>query len=89
MAGEMPDSTDLKERIEHNDTSWESARTVIVAGTDDDMAASWYLTESRIWPFLTNRAYGPLVLGCVLFLIIVATVIFSPSTESHFIYTDF
>lgn len=32
---------------------------------------------------------GPVTLGIVLFLIVVAVVILSPSTESRFIYTDF
>lgn len=31
----------------------------------------------------------PYLLGLVLFLVIVAVVLFSPSTDSRFIYTDF
>ncbi len=40
------------------------------------------------------RAFGrllarPLVLGVVLFLLVIAIIVFGPSTESRFIYTDF
>ena len=84
----MPDSTDPKE-LEKSHESWESAQTEIVTGSDDSFAASWYLTESRVWPLLAHPVAGPFVLGLVFFVIVVATVVLSPSTESHFIYTDF
>lgn len=68
---------------------WEDARTRITAGTDDNYAASWYLTNNRIWPLIALPRKGPIVLGVILAMIIVATVLLSPSTDSHFIYTDF
>lgn len=76
-------------KAENPRESWESAATVITSGTDDAYAASWYLTRSRIWPLISIGPFGPLALGVVLFLLIVAMVLFSPSTDSHFIYTDF
>lgn len=69
--------------------AWSESKTTITAGSDDPLAASWYLTTSRIWPLMNDSHFGPVVLGVVLFAIIVATVMLSPSTESHFIYTDF
>ncbi|HTV93171.1 MAG TPA: hypothetical protein VMG98_10680 [Verrucomicrobiae bacterium] len=68
---------------------WGDARTVITTGTSDPIAAAWYLTSNRIWPLIAHPVRGPFLLGIVLFLLIVAMVLFSPSTESHFIYTDF
>jgi hypothetical protein len=70
-------------------SGWEDSKTVITSGTDDAFDASWYLTRSRIWTVVRSPRYGPFVLGVVLATIIVAMVLFSPSTESHFIYTDF
>jgi hypothetical protein len=35
------------------------------------------------------RSFTPLAFGIVLFILIVAIVVLSPSTESRFIYTDF
>ncbi|MDE2482450.1 MAG: hypothetical protein KGN02_09705 [bacterium] len=85
----MEQSTEPGPRLEHSDQSWSDAQTLITTGTEDPLAAAWYLTTSRIWPLMTNPRLGPIVLGIALFVIIVATVLFSPSTESHFIYTDF
>jgi hypothetical protein len=72
-----------------SETGWEDAKTVITAGTEDAFAASWYLTNSRVWPLLRSAAWGPVTLGFVLAVIIFLTVLLSPSSESHFIYTDF
>ena len=67
---------------------WGDARTVITTGTSDPIAAAWYLTTNRIWPLIAHPVRGPFLLGIVLFFV-VAMVVLSPSTESHFIYTDF
>lgn len=85
----MPQSTDPAPILEHSNESWTESKTIITSGTDDQLAASWYLTHSRIWRFLANPRTGPLVLGVILALIVVFTVLLSPSTDSHFIYTDF
>jgi|GEM_PF-4868693 len=82
-------STDVSSTLESSRESWAEAGTIITAGTSDPIAASWYLTKSRIWPFLADTRSGPFKLGVVLFLVIVLTVLLSPSIESHFIYTDF
>lgn len=82
-------STDPAPVLERSSESWSESQTVITTGTDDPMAASWYLTHSRIWPFLSDPRTGPIRLGMVLFVIIVFAILLSPSTESHFIYTDF
>jgi hypothetical protein len=82
-------STDPSPTLEHSVESWADAKTLITIGTDDPFAASWYLTKSRIWPFVAHAGFGPIRLGFVLFVIIVLSVLLSPSTESHFIYTDF
>jgi hypothetical protein len=68
---------------------WEDASTRLAVGYRDAFEASWYLTRSRIWPLVRDERFGPVVLGVVLFVVIVATVLLSPATESHFIYTDF
>jgi len=68
---------------------WETSQTVTDVGTADAISAAWYLTSSRIWPLVSSRIAGKIVFGIVLFVIVVATVVLSPSTESHFIYTDF
>lgn len=74
---------------DQTDTSWEDATTAITTGSDDPVAASWYLTRNRLWPWLNDIKWGPIKLGVILFLIVVMCILFSPSTESHFIYTDF
>lgn len=75
--------------LKNEKVGWEDAKTDIGSGNDDVFAASWYLTSNRIWPLVRRQRYGPIALGIVLACIIVATVLLSPSTESHFIYTDF
>lgn len=79
----------VKDDPRRSQGDWETSQTVIDVGTADAISAAWYLTGSRIWPLVSSRVGGKLVFGVVLFLIVVATVLFSPSTESHFIYTDF
>ncbi|PZR56402.1 MAG: hypothetical protein DLM50_08355 [Candidatus Meridianibacter frigidus] len=68
---------------------WEDSKTVITTGTVDPFEASWYLTTSRLWPIVHSPRSGPILLGILLALIVIASVLFSPSTESRFIYTDF
>lgn len=68
---------------------WEESATVLTSGSEDPFAAAWYLTTNRVWPLIAHPKRGPIVLGVVLFVLIVAMVILSPSTDSHFIYTDF
>lgn len=75
--------------LEQSGQSWEDAKTILTSGTDDPVAASWYLTKSRLWPWLNDARSGPIKLGLVLFLIVLFCVLLSPSQESHFIYTDF
>ncbi len=82
-------STDPAPTLEHSHQLWADAKTIITTGTDDPVAASWYLTKSRIWPFIADPRLGPAKLGIVLFLVIVLSVLLSPAAESHFIYTDF
>ena len=82
-------STDPGPTLERSHEEWADAKTLITTGTDDPIAASWYLTKSRLWPFLSDPVYGPVKLGVILFAIVLLSVLLSPSTESHFIYTDF
>lgn len=70
-------------------SEWENASTFITTGTSDSFEAAWYLTKSRIWPLVRHPTYGPVILGFVLFVVICAMVVLSPTAESHFIYTDF
>jgi len=82
-------STDPGLTLERSHQEWADAKTIITTGTDDPIAASWYLTKSRVWPFIADPVYGPVKLGLVIFAIVVLSVLLSPSAESHFIYTDF
>jgi hypothetical protein len=68
---------------------WEDANTTLTTGYQNAFEQAWYLTSSRIWPIVRSPRLGPFVLGAVLFAIIVSTVLLSPATDSHFIYTDF
>jgi hypothetical protein len=47
------------------------------------------LAHDPVYAVLGRRIAHPVVLGVVLFLIVVAVIVFGPSTESRFIYTDF
>ena len=47
------------------------------------------LAHDPVYAVLGRRLAHPVVLGVVLFLIVVVMVVFGPSTESRFIYTDF
>ncbi len=78
-------------RLKADDTSadWEDSSTTLSTGYQNAFEAAWYLTSSRIWPLVNSPRYGPFVLGAVLFAIVVSTVLLSPATDSHFIYTDF
>jgi len=80
---------DSKEFMKRSQGDWETSQTVTDVGTADALSAAWYLTTSRIWPLVSSPVGGKIVFGIVLFLVIVASVVLSPSTESHFIYTDF
>jgi hypothetical protein len=69
---------------------WEDAQTRITQRNADRYAAAWVLTGAPFWRYARGGGLlGPVVLGIVLFSIIVAMVVLAPSTESHFIYTDF
>jgi hypothetical protein len=69
---------------------WEDATTVITQRNADRYAAAWVLTRAPFWPFARRGGWtGPVVLGVVLFVVIVAMVVLAPSAQSHFIYTDF
>jgi hypothetical protein len=79
------------ETVEHDEpaSDWEDARTILRTNYGDAFEAAWFLTRSRLWPLVGNPRFGPFILGFVLFVMIVATVLLSPATDSHFIYTDF
>jgi len=70
-------------------SEWENASTFITTGTSDSIAAAWFLTKSRVWPLVSHPTFGPFVLGFVLFVVVTAMVVLSPTAQSHFIYTDF
>ncbi|MBV9402418.1 MAG: hypothetical protein JO018_01685 [Candidatus Eremiobacteraeota bacterium] len=78
-----------KELAKRSQGEWETSQTLTDVGAADAVSAAWYLTASRIWPLVSSPIFGKIVFGIVLFIIIVASVVLSPSTESHFIYTDF
>ncbi|MBV8362956.1 MAG: hypothetical protein JO193_00160 [Candidatus Eremiobacteraeota bacterium] len=78
-----------KELAKRSQGEWETSQTLTDVGAADAVSAAWYLTASRIWPLVSSPILGKIVFGIVLFIIIVASVVLSPSTESHFIYTDF
>ena len=83
---DRPEST---ERHIAAGTAWEDSATFITTGTSDSFEAAWYLTKSRVWALAGKPGIGPVLLGVVVFLAIVAMVVLSPTTDSHFIYTDF
>jgi hypothetical protein len=47
------------------------------------------LAHDPVYAVLGRRLANPVLLGFVLFLIVVVMIVFGPSTESRFIYTDF
>jgi hypothetical protein len=47
------------------------------------------LAHDPVYSVLGHRLANPWFLGVVLFLIVVVVIVFGPSTESRFIYTDF
>jgi hypothetical protein len=69
---------------------WEDSTTLITQHQSDRYAAAWVLTRAPVW-FLARRGglIGPIVLGLALAAVIVAMIVFAPSADSHFIYTDF
>jgi hypothetical protein len=72
------------------DVEWEDAATVITQRNADRYAAAWVLTRAPFWRYARRGGLvGPVILGIVLFVLVVAMVVLAPSTESHFIYTDF
>ena len=68
---------------------WEDAKTDLSVGSGDAFDAAWYLTTSRVWPLMRSSLSGPIILGVILALLVIACVVLSPSAESRFIYTDF
>ncbi len=47
------------------------------------------LSQDPVFRVLGRRLAIPVVLGVVLFALVVVAIVFGPSTESRFIYTDF
>jgi hypothetical protein len=47
------------------------------------------LSHDPIFRILGRRLAVPAILGAVLFVLVVVAIVFGPSTESRFIYTDF
>ena len=47
------------------------------------------LEHDPVFKLIGMQLAHPVVLGVVLFLIVVAIVLFGPASESRFIYTDF
>jgi hypothetical protein len=69
---------------------WEDATTLITQHNNDRYAAAWVLTRAPFWPLAKRGGIaGPIVLGLALALIVLAMIVLAPSTDSHFIYTDF
>ena len=80
--------TDLNEH-DLSTIDWEDATTRTEPIHHTDFEAAWFLTKSPLWRVARMPRFGPYALGVALFLLIVAMVLLSPSTDSHFIYTDF
>ncbi len=58
--------------------------------SDWEDATTRLLTGAPFWRFAKRGGIaGPIVLGFALFVLVVAMVLFAPSADSHFIYTDF
>ena len=68
---------------------WEDDATRLSTGYADAFEAAWFLTRSPLWRVVKHPRWGPYVLGAALAALIVAMVVLSPATDSHFIYTDF
>jgi hypothetical protein len=51
---------------------------------DEEFAAGGTFRSRQLPRYLT-----PVTLGIILFIVVVAIVVFSPTTDSRFIYTDF
>jgi hypothetical protein len=47
------------------------------------------LVHDPVYAVLGRRLAKPALLGFVLFVLVVAVIVFGPSSESRFIYTDF
>jgi hypothetical protein len=74
---------------EASDPGWGEAVTKLSAGTRDDFEAAWFLTRSSFWRAFGTSQFAPALLGVGFFVLVVAIVLLSPSTDSRFIYTDF
>ena len=70
-------------------TKWDLPASVPHYEKRSSFEAAWYLTHSRLWPIVRGARSGPVFLGLIFAALIVLTILFSPSTESRFIYTDF
>jgi len=68
---------------------WEDDATRLSTGYADAFEAAWFLTRSPLWRVVKHRFWGPYALGIVLAALVVAMILLSPATDSHFIYTDF
>lgn len=47
------------------------------------------LATDPLYRVAAGRLANPWILGVVLFVVVLAMIVFGPSTESRFIYTDF
>jgi len=69
---------------------WEDSQTLITQRNSDRYAAAWVLMRAPFWPLARRGGIvGPVVLGLALALLVLAMIVFAPSADSHFIYTDF
>jgi len=69
---------------------WEDSQTLITQRNSDRHAAAWVLMRAPFWPLARRGGIvGPVVLGLALALLVLAMIVFAPSADSHFIYTDF
>lgn len=71
------------------ETTLGDARLGVTAGAEDQCDAAWFLMREGPARLAQGRLAGPVILGLVIAILIVAMVVLSPSTDSHFIYTDF
>ena len=63
----------------------DSEHNVVPGSCDVDTV----LESDPLYRLLGARLGDPRVLGVALFVVVIAMIIFGPSTESRFIYTDF
>jgi hypothetical protein len=79
----------MQQSSDDSTRDWEDDTTRLSTGYADAFEAAWFLTRSPLWRAVRHPTWGPYALGVVLAVLIVAMVLLGPSTDSHFIYTDF